>query len=333
MNINSIFYKIWFPKTTQDITIVAPPSYDDLKDADKKSPNYSLLDRLGDRDTVFTMGKLLSRKYQKANLHLMSSEDIKNHNFSRNFVVIGGPGGKYFDANTKRIEYFQGNELCRIFSDKIRSKISYSDDCESLIINAEKFNSEYNRDEFLIKDYGYFASFINPFYKKARVVLIHGIHTLGVMGSARVLDGFYDSIENFTIISDLIDEKEKKGKLEFESFFKVDVTTGEVECPHLIKGDIFWLKQENNSIVTYSINKNQNEIKKEIIQIIKLAVNESNILNKKEELNGILKKIIEWNVNDSENTKAVYNICLRNKTIPSPNIDEISNIIDQDYGA
>ena len=324
-------YKIWFPKTTQDIPIVAPPSYDDLKDADKQSPNYSLLDQLGDRDTVFTMGKLLSRKYPKANLHLMSSEDTKNQSFSRNSVVIGGPGGKYFDASTKRIEYFQGNELCRIFSDKIRSMISYSEDCEALITHGKKFDAEYNRDKFLIKDYGYFASLINPFYKKARVILIHGIHTLGVMGAARVLDGSYDSVENFTIISDLLDKKNTK--FEFESFFKVDVTTGEVECPCLIKDEILFLKEEKKYLANHSTNNNQNEIKKEIIQIIKLATNESSTTNKKEELDSILKKIQDWKVNDNENIKAIYNICLRNQTIPSPNIEEIRNIIDQDHGA
>lgn len=331
MNINTIFYKIWFPKATQDITIVAPPSYDDLKDADKKSPNYSLLDRLGDRDTVYTMGKLLSRKYPKATLHLMSSEDIINQNFSRNFVVIGGPGGKFFDSSTNRLEYFQGNELCRVFSDKIRSNISYSDDCEAIVVNGNTFKSEYDRDEYLIKDYGYYASCINPFFKKGRVVLIHGIHTLGVMGAARILDGDYDSSENFTVISEFIDTKNTKDKIEFESFFKVDVTNGEIVCPDLSADNILWIDNENNFNVTIPTSNNQNKIKDEILQIIQLALNEVSTNEKKEKLEELLTTIQDWHINDIENIKAVYNICLRNRTIPSPKIKEIVNLIKQDH--
>ena len=329
---NTLFNQIWFPRGVQEITIVAPPSYDDLIDADIKSPNYSLLDRLGDRDSIYTMGKLLSRKYPKAKLHLMSSEDIKQISLSRNFVIIGGPGGRYFDAETKKIEYFQGNELCRIFSEKIRSRVSYSDDCESMIFNSKDYSSVYHAKGYLIKDFGYFATFKNPFYKKARIVLVHGIHTLGVMGAARVFDGGFDSQSSFKIMNEILNSNSLTNEFEFESIFEVDITNGEVECPTINSKSIWSLftDEKPNIQGTSLIIVNNSKIKEEVIQLIKLAINESETETKKIALNKLFMLIQDWTIKDIENIKSVYNICSRNHTIPDTNIKKITNIINQD---
>ncbi len=328
----TIFNQIWFPRSVQEITIVAPPSYDDLKDADVKSPNYSLLDRLGDRDSVYTMGKLLSRKYPKAKLHLMSSEDIKKISLSRNFVIIGGPGGRYFDTETKKLEYFQGNELCRIFSEKIRSGVTYSDDCESMIFNSKEYKSVYNTKGYLIKDFGYFATFKNPFYKRARIVLIHGIHTLGVMGAARIFDGDFDSQASFNIMSEILTNKVLNQEIEFESIFEVDVTNGEVECP-IINPQSIWnlfANEKPNLPESTLLSVNDKKIKEEVIQLIRLAINESETDAKKVALVKLFDMIQNWTIKDIENIKSVYNICSRNHTIPETNISKITKIINQD---
>lgn len=329
---NTLFNQIWFPRGVQEITIVAPPSYDDLKDADIKSPNYSLLDRLGDRDSVYTMGKLLSRKYPKAKLHLMSSEDIKQTSLSRNFVIIGGSGGRYFDAETKKIEYFQGNELCRIFSEKIRSRVRYSDDCESMVFNSEEYKSVYNAKGYLIKDFGYFATFKNPFYKRARIVLIHGVHTLGVMGAARVFDGDFDSQASFKIMNEILNTNSLNKEIEFESIFEVDVTNGEVECPIINPKSIWNLfaNEKPNLQESALLTVNDSKIKEEVVQLIKLAINESETDAKKTALGKLFELIKNWTIKDIENIKSVYNICSRNHTIPDANIRKITKIINQD---
>lgn len=127
---DSIFYDLWFPKYTQSITIVGTPADDNLEDAKLTSPNYALMDNLGDRDSIYEIGKLLSRKYQNALIDLRCSKNFDAQSLTKNLVVIGGPGGSYNNSE----DTIDGNEVCRIFSQEhIKTKISYSDDCENLM--------------------------------------------------------------------------------------------------------------------------------------------------------------------------------------------------------
>jgi hypothetical protein len=86
-------------------------------------------------------------------------------------------------------------------------------------------------------------------------------------------------------------------------------------------------------MTTPSAISNQDDIKSEVIQVIKLAINESESEIKKTQLRKLLKKIQQWDISNKKNIETVLSICLSNKTFPIHNIRKIKNIIGQDHGA
>jgi hypothetical protein len=235
-----IFYKLWFPKNAKSITIVAPPSSERLPGAKLGHPNYTQLDGLDDRDTIYHIGKLLARKYLTAEIHLKCSKNFDSHNLNDNLVIIGGPGGDYRKKGLKG-----GNSVCRIFSKKINSNIFYKEinkDEFSIIVNNQEFKSISN-DEGITIDYGYFSAFQNPMESSKRVIILHGIHTVGVLGAKKIFDAEENkSKNNLQTIGDLF----KTQPYNFETFFQVDVLVGGiVSCPTFNTNSIyFWNNEE-----------------------------------------------------------------------------------------
>jgi hypothetical protein len=64
--------------------------------------------------------------------------------------------------------------------------VTYSDDCEEMLIADESPKRATVTGDELVEDWGCFARFINPFNPEARVTVVHGIHTYGVLGAARL---------------------------------------------------------------------------------------------------------------------------------------------------
>jgi hypothetical protein len=228
-----LFYRLWFARTTQEITIVAPPSFDGLKDAELTSTNYAQMDRIGDRDSVYAIGKLLSRRYPRSTLHLTCSEDFTAQGLRKNFVILGGPGGTRLSSEGSGVEPVEGNEACRVFMRRAQSAISYSADCESMLIGGSERRASYDNCRHMIQDYGAYSAFQNPFHQASRIVMIHGIHTLGVLGAARAFDGEPDSRQNYDRLLEFFGSVDLIGSTAFECAFEVAVLNGEVECPAL----------------------------------------------------------------------------------------------------
>ena len=329
---DKVFYELWFPKNTQHLTIIASPSFDGLEDAKLTSPNYALLDNLGDRDSIYNIGKLLSRRYPKAIIDLKCSDSLSSGlvDINDNLVIIGGPGGSYNTENE-----FEGNEVCRLISkDHIKSRISYSDDCEKMFVNGgmPPLQSKYDeRSKLMTLDYGYFSAFKNPFYSKTRIIMLHGIHTLGVLGATRIFDGGeQDSVNNLIALKSYIEEHNNKGGYNFETFFKVKVMRGWITCPSLEVKNILFFKETISTSNLFQKNENDIEdqrLKDTIISLITIAKNSTTDSTRKSSHMELIKKISLLNDDDTEILSKIYKICMKNKNIPENYIDEIKTLL------
>jgi hypothetical protein len=67
--------------------------------------------------------------------------------------------------------------------------------------------------------------------------MVHGIHTLGVLGAVRAFDGSADSSSNFRALARALGESD--GSLAFECYFSVDVLNGQVAVPQIETARIF----------------------------------------------------------------------------------------------
>ena len=248
MKIESNFFKIWFPKNSKQISIVPGKEPYPNSDADVTSCNYALLDYVGDKDAVYETAKLLSRRYPKADI-LLEPSDKKSQlqNFDCHMVVIGGPGGdKYINPNGMQ-ETTNGNDITKMLmfneshiikqSAISRSIVRYTPDCEHLLLGStHDFTANYDKNGIMTNDYGYFASIVNPWNPKYRIVVIHGIHTLGVLGAVKIFSDEIVSSGNIQMLDKLGFSESFE---EFECIFKVPVFNGKIGVPKLSLGNLY----------------------------------------------------------------------------------------------
>ena len=334
--IPKLFYELWFPKNTQNITIVAPPSNDGLADAELTSRNYALLDRLGDRDTIYAMGKLLSRRYPNAVIHLASTEDFERANFSQNFVIIGGPGG-VDRAQPGTLDPLVGNRICRHFSDRFASHFRYSEDCETLHLGDSSFVASSDAQGHMTNDYGVFAAFVNPYLRSTRVVMLHGIHTLGVLGAARLFDGQIDSAPNFALLEQATEPAWKDLRSGFECFFEVNILYGEVECPSLEAANVFPLSDRSATVRKRSIASlplqepkslmSADELRRDVIARLTVARQQTLPVNHPH-LDRLLADIEAIGQPDLDRMQRILEVCRQNVRVPPDSIKKITELLN-----
>ena len=271
-NNDDIFYQVWFPRETQEITIIGATNFDDLERSKKDYANTALIDGMGDRDAIFHVGLLLSRKYPNASIKLELSHETQKHNYDwkKNLVIIGGPGGDgVLDPDTGEIRLDPNNHACRKYNDiPPPSKISYSNDAETMFclnnpyvtINTKIEDENKKILNAISLDYGYFSAFQNDLSNKHRVILIHGTHTLGVLGATKIFDDSEDdlSINNYNVLFNKFGNFKKrtnKNALSFESFFEVKVQGGLFPYdPEIEESKIFFYDDiESDGIYTHSV--------------------------------------------------------------------------------
>lgn len=331
-----LFYDLWFPRNTQNITIVAPPSSDNLADAELTSSNYALLDRLGDRDSIYAMGKLLSRRYPRAVIHLASADDFKRPNFSQNFVIIGGPGSK--DAPPGTVDPMVGNRVCRDFSGRLSSRFHYSDDCETLHLDGKSLVAQNDAEGHMTKDHGVFTAFVNPYLRSTRIVMLHGIHTLGVLGATRLFDGELDSTPNFTLLEQMSDPGWDSLRDGFECLFEVNILYGEVECPTLDPANIFTLRKFDTAIkrpaAPASLDHgtsiiSASELRDDILHRLEVARQQTLSMHEGT-IADLHKAMKEIGDPDTELMQRILEICRQNIKIPPENVKAIRSLLNND---
>jgi hypothetical protein len=211
--------RLWFPEGTPVINVIGPPSQTKTLFSEVQSPNYVYLDRLGDKDAMLEILILLSRLYPSAKIRKFMADDFQSSMLDENIVVVGGPGVPGED----------GNSICKLINEKIGSAISYSEDCENMVLSDGKIlASEYDRNQRVTTDYGYFSRIQNPLNPRSIVILVHGIHTYGVLGSARAFSDQDLALKN---VQKILDEMGLNPY--FESWFRVEVFSGVVKIPEV----------------------------------------------------------------------------------------------------
>ena len=225
--------KIWFRNDVATIHIIAPPETEKSEYASPASTNYIFLNNLGDIDSVLEIMNFLNRNYRNVKLPIFSADEFKNH-IEENLMIIGGPGESDED----------GNCVCALLMDQMNVKVSYSfaEEEELMLYKGQKFTASYKGGK-VVKDYGYFARFPNPFNPQSSVVLIHGIHTFGVLGAAKAFSDHPSAQGNIRKVLKKLNLDDIK-QASFECFFPVDVLQQSVVCPNIDEDYIFPLTKK-----------------------------------------------------------------------------------------
>ena len=239
--------RFWFPRGTSTIWVVCPQDHDPSEYADRLSPDYTYLDNLGDQDALLELMVFLSRHYPNATIEHFHSGNLPRGHTSDNLVVVGGPG------STSDLS----NGVCKEMMEAIRSPVSYSDDCEQMTVitgkdGPLKLRAEYDAgtgsgtagQRRIREDVGYFARFPNPLNEESMVVLVNGIHTMGVLGGGQSLQRAPGRpLPNFHTVL-----KRGASSTGFECYFKVPVLSGQVRVPSLRSEHVFLCIAERPSI-------------------------------------------------------------------------------------
>ncbi len=181
-----------------------------------------LLESLGDKDSLLEVMTFLNRNYRNVNIPMYAADNFQNQ-FESNLVVIGGPGDEGGDENN----------VCKIMMEKMKSKVSYSDDCEKLLYKEQVYKAT-KKGNKTIKDYGYFARFPNPFNQRSTVILINGIHTFGVLGASKAFSDHPNAQGNIRKLLNRFNLDDVK-QSSFECFFPVEVLNQNVVCPDIVE--------------------------------------------------------------------------------------------------
>lgn len=221
-------YGLWFPPDVKYIHIISSSEPNPTPFADRRSLNYMYLDNFGDKDAVLEVRVLLAKLYPKARTKIFAADQFDYSFIYDNLVVVGGPGDEE-----------EGNQITSDMMMRIKSKVSYTEDCETLLYNGKEYHATISNG-LLVKDYGYFARFPNPYNMDSQVILLHGIHTYGVLGAARAFSDHPVAQKNIQKIIDLVGGD--LGELAFETFFPVEVfPTGEVAVPKIEVAQVSFL--------------------------------------------------------------------------------------------
>ena len=215
-------------KAGEQICVVGPPT---RRPADSRPTaadhDYCFLDQIGDRDAVLEVCTELARHNAQSPIMRFSSVDFGQQNRTLPLAVVGGPG----DGTPEN-----GNLLNLELTRFMRLPVAYSEDLSSLIIeqdqNRRQYEAEY-RDGRLACDYGCIVRCRNPWSRNRRVLMIHAIHTYGVVGAAMALGHSDEGRQNVEVIAEVCGSDPL-----FYAWFPIPLVAGGVVIPNLDRESI-----------------------------------------------------------------------------------------------
>lgn len=228
---------IWFPRDVQSIHVIAAHEYESVSSISRNSENYTVLDRFCDKDAVLEVMAFLSRIYPHARVIKYTDKEFSAQlALQENLVIVGGPG-----SDGKAVP--GGNAICRQFRSRVRSRISYSPDCQEMLWSADDSQihqrcSHRRESDETVEDWGYFACMPNPYNSHRRVVMIHGLHTFGVLGGTLAFGDSADARLNLEVLESRFEGDVPRS---FESYFKVRIEQGVTLCPSIASTNIYVL--------------------------------------------------------------------------------------------
>lgn len=206
--------------------LAAPRSSVKTVFSELSSPNFIYLDKLGDKDAIFELSVLLARLYPSTPIVRYASDELPRDAYESDLVVVGGPGSTTAEGAR--------NELVSPLQAKLLIPVGYSEDCERLLIEGVGKFEATETDGHLVKDYGFFAKARNPYNPSHSIVLVHGIHTYGVLGAARCFSDHPAALGNVAAVLDLLGNDPC-----FWTYFEVEVLRGAAMVPKIEASNIF----------------------------------------------------------------------------------------------
>ena len=163
--------------------------------------------------------------------------------------------------------------------------------------------------------------------------MIHGIHTLGVLGGVRIFDGEPDSRHNFERLAEFAGSIDVVGNSAFQCAFEVAVLNGEVECPNVMLNDLYKLviksgqtpsSGQNHQIATPDTSS---EKIYQIIDLIKIA--KSTALDAKQRTLETLRLAVQnVSLDSNELIAELSAIAWQNQKFPGDNINRMLTLIE-----
>lgn len=142
------------------------------------SPDYAYLEFFGDKDTILEASVLLARTHSHATIARYPASWLPATLRTMPLVVVGGPTDD---------EGVGGNRVARQVMDHMQVPVSYHDDCEGIDYAGSTYRTQFDPSGRLTLDWGVVVRLRNPWNAHARVLLIQGIHTHGVLGAFRAI--------------------------------------------------------------------------------------------------------------------------------------------------
>ena len=170
------FKSLWGFSETDHVYIVCPELEEPEKRQYPEPQEFLYLGKYGDIDSLIAVYSSLNKIYPNLNIKFCTSEEFKNipgNPYASNLILIGGP------------DY---NKVTEVFMKDTPFEFSQYENEETILKdkkNGQIFKSEFREQKEEIIDYGFFLKILNPYNPKKKLIMINGIHTYGVYGTAK----------------------------------------------------------------------------------------------------------------------------------------------------
>jgi hypothetical protein len=203
---------VWFdPGGTGSVSLICSPETEKTRFADRANSNYLFIDNLEDRDALLEASSYLARAYPDRQVIRYSSDSIPADALSSDLLILGGPGEP--DG--------PGNDIARDVLARIRTGVSFADDCESVEFNDMVHLPKFRSDGSVSRDFGYVLRCVNPYSSRHSLMLMAGVYTIGTLGSVLAF-GDHPMGKMNCLRAQRAARGGAGSTLEFEAFFPVE---------------------------------------------------------------------------------------------------------------
>lgn len=170
----SAFKQLWGFDNDSSITVVAPQLSDELSNQEPLPNQYLYLGKFGDIDSLVQILISLSQSFPSADIEFYTDEEYNKMGrtlHTKNLITIGGPG-----LNSVTESYISETPFRYRKNDVGEWTLKNN-------IDGETWEAEHDVENGIL-DHGVFAKLPHPDDPSKRLIMIHGITTYGVFGSA-----------------------------------------------------------------------------------------------------------------------------------------------------
>lgn len=181
------FKSLWGFREADQVYIVCPELEEPEKRQYPEPQEFLYLGKYGDIDSLIAVYSSLNKIYPQLSIKFCTSEEFENipgNSYASNLILIGGP------------DY---NKVTEHFMKHTPFEFSQDENGETILVYKQvghifkpKFKLQQEIEE--IVDYGFFLKIPNPYNPDKKLIMINGVHTYGVYGSAKCFS-LYDEHE------------------------------------------------------------------------------------------------------------------------------------------